>query len=257
MRNLNRLIPATALILVILALWEKAGRASTEFRLFFSTPSLSTQYLITHFPDILTATVYTLLESVLGLVAAAVTSFLLMLPCFFFPRLLRYVMPPLITSQTIPLITLAPLFIVLFGINMTSKVFMAALLCFFPIFISIANAYISTPREVKEMTYIYNAPVLKRVVFVDLPLAQPGIFAGLKVSATLCVIGAIVAEFNGAESGLGRNLFIAAKRLDAELMIVSIVLSSLIGLSLYHVISAVERKIGFWYLQTEAKEEDS
>jgi len=71
--------------------------------------------------------------------------------------------------------------------------------------------------------------------------------AGLKVSATLAVIGAIVAEFVGAPIGLGKNLFLSAKRLEPELMMASLLLSTSIGLLLYMSIQMIENKFGRWY----------
>ena len=72
---------------------------------------------------------------------------------------------------------------------------------------------------------------------------------GLKISATLSVIGAIVAEFSGAEKGIGRNLFISAVRLEPELMVASLLMSTTIGFILFGIIILIEQKIGFWYLK--------
>ena len=71
---------------------------------------------------------------------------------------------------------------------------------------------------------------------------------GLKIAATWSVIGAIVAEFNGADIGLGKNLFLAAKLLEPELMLSSLILSSLLGALMYGLIILIEKRIGKWYL---------
>ena len=78
---------------------------------------------------------------------------------------------------------------------------------------------------------------------------MPQIMAGLKVAATLAVIGAIVAEFNGTEIGLGKNLFLAAKRIEPELMMSSLLLSALLGGFLYLSIYLIEYIFGKWYLK--------
>lgn len=78
---------------------------------------------------------------------------------------------------------------------------------------------------------------------------MPNIMTGLKIAATLAVIGAIVAEFNGAEIGLGKNLFLAAKRLEPELMMSSLFLSSLLGGLMYFIIYLIEHRFGKWYLK--------
>src|SRR5262249_28192496 len=85
-----------------------------------------------------------------------------------------------------------------------------------------------------------------------LPMSIPSMFSGMKIAATLSVIGAIVAEFNGSEFGLGKNLFLAAKRLEPELMMTSLVLCSGLGAAFYLTVSLFEHRFGFWYLTSEA-----
>ncbi len=76
---------------------------------------------------------------------------------------------------------------------------------------------------------------------------MPSIIAGLKISATLAVIGAIVAEFNGADLGLGKNLYLSAKRLEPELMMTSLILSTIIGFLLFYIVKIIEVLKGEWY----------
>jgi NitT/TauT family transport system permease protein len=99
--------------------------------------------------------------------------------------------------------------------------------------------------------YIYNASKTQIIYRVYFPLSTPHIISGLKIAATLAVIGAIVAEFNGTEIGLGKNLFLAAKRLEPELMMSSLILSSVLGGSLYALIYFLELRIGKWYLKND------
>jgi len=241
------LIYLVLLVLLILA-WEKAADNS-NFRLLMSSPSLICEYFGENFPALLTATYATLYESVIGLLIAIAFSFLIMIICFYIPRLMEFVLPVMITSQVIPLITLAPLFILLFGIGYTSKIMMAALICFFPIFINFANGARLISRNIHELMYIYNASKTQMILRVYFPLSTPHIISGLKIAATLAVIGAIVAEFNGTEIGLGKNLFLSAKRLEPELMMSSLILSSFLGGSLYAMIYFLELRIGKWYLK--------
>jgi NitT/TauT family transport system permease protein len=230
------------------ASWEYLGRISIPVRLLLSRPTLILDYTAQNASLLATASVYTLAESILGLMIAIIFTFCIMFVCFYFPRLLRLILPVMVVSQVIPLITLAPLFILALGLGIGSKIAMAVLLCFFPLFVNFASGYVAIPRPINELTYIYAAPNWFRILHVNIPLSLPHIFAGLKISATLSVIGAIVAEFNGADFGLGKNLFLAAKRLDPELMMASIFISSLIGAALYGTVTSIERRIGHWYL---------
>ena len=122
---------------------------------------------------------------------------------------------------------------------------MAALMCFFPVFVNFAQGYKTISNNIHELMHIYNANVWTRIRHVYFPLSMPSIIAGLKVSATLTVIGAIVAEFTGAEVGLGRNLYISALRLEPEMMMSSLLLSALLGLAFYGSIKIIENNINW------------
>jgi len=192
----------------------------------------------------LSATRVTFFEAVAGLAIATGFSFAMMILCFYKPKVMDFVLPLMVTSQVVPLIVLAPFFIILLGIGLSSKIAMASLMCFFPIFVSFAQGYKAISHNIHELMHIYNAPLKFRIRNVYFPLSMSSIMAGLKVSATLAVIGAIVAEFNGAEVGLGKNLYLSAKRLEPELMMSSLLLSTVIGFVLFNAIRLIEVKRG-------------
>lgn len=241
------LIYLSIFLLVIIA-WQNAAKNS-NFRLLLSSPSLIADYLNENAKALSAATFATFYESIIGLIIATILSFSIMIVCFYFPKLMEFVLPIMITSQVIPLITLAPLFILIFGIGYTSKIMMAALVSFFPIFINFANGARLISNNLHELMYIYNASRTQMIFRVYFPLSMPQIMSGMKVAATLAVIGAIVAEFNGTEIGLGKNLFLAAKRLEPELMMSSLLLSALLGGLLYLTIYLIEYIFGKWYLK--------
>ncbi len=230
-------------VILLLILWEVFGSNYNTIRLLLSSPSLVIGYFGDHVAELLRATMITSFEALLGLTIAVIFSFGMMVACFYRPRLMDYVLPIMVFSQVIPLIVLAPFFIILLGIGLGSKVAMASLMCFFPIFVNFAQGYKAIDRSVYELLVICNASIGFRIRKVYFPLSAPSIFAGLKISATLAVIGAIVAEFNGAESGLGKNLFLSAKRLEPDLMMSSLILATMLGLLLYQTIGMIQLKI--------------
>lgn len=237
------------LSVLLLALWQYFGSHNQIVRLLLSSPTLIAQYFTENAADLLAATRTTLLEAVIGLAIATTFSFAVMILCFYKPQIMDFVLPLMVTSQVVPLIVLAPFFIILMGIGLTSKIAMAALMCFFPIFVNFAQGYKSINNNIHELMHIYNAPLEFKIKNVYFPLSMSSIMAGLKVSATLAVIGAIVAEFNGAEVGLGKNLFLSAKRLEPDLMMTSLILSTILGGSIYLAIIITEKKLGRWYLR--------
>ncbi len=235
------------LSVLLLITWQYFGSTSQTARLLLSSPSLVVEYFGENYESLLLATQTTLIEAVSGLLIATIFSFGVMILCFYKPKLMDFVLPIMITSQVIPLIVLAPFFIILMGIGLGSKIAMAALMCFFPIFVNFAQGFKAISQNIHELMHIYNADTWTRIKHVYFPLAMPSIIAGLKISATLAVIGAIVAEFNGAEVGLGKNLFLAAKRLEPDLMMSSLLLSTLLGSMVFAFISFIDYKFGKWY----------
>lgn len=241
---MKKWMPYLLLSVSLFALWHYFGSYNQTVRLLISSPMLVAQYFIENTTDLITATKITLLEAIAGLIIATIFSFGMMILCFYKPKLMDFILPIMVTSQVIPLIVLAPFFIILLGIGLSSKVAMAALMCFFPIFVNFALGYKSINHNIHELMHIYNAPLWFKIKNVYFPLSLSSIIAGLKVSATLAVIGAIVAEFNGAEVGLGKNLYLSAKRLEPELMMSSLILSTLIGFLLFSIIRLFEIKRG-------------
>lgn len=244
---MKRILIYILLSISLIVLWQYFSNYSSSARLLISSPQLIYQYFKANYSILLLATGITLLESILGLTIATLFSFGMMIICFYNRKFMNFIMPIMITSQVIPLITLAPFFIILLGIGLPSKVAMSAVLCFFPIFVNFAQGYKLISTNIHELTKIYNASTWFKIKHIYFPLALPNIMAGLKISATLSVIGAIVAEFTGSENGLGKNLFLSAIRLEPDLMMTSLFLSAITGFLLFGTLLLIERKIGKWY----------
>jgi NitT/TauT family transport system permease protein len=232
----------------LLLFWEYSCQNSIKVKLLVSSPSLIFKYTQVNYYNILVATGTTFFESVTGLLLAILLSVSTMTICFIYPRLLSVVLPTFVAIQVIPLIALAPLLIMLFGIGYSSKIVMVVLISFFPLFMNFKDGFQQISESIHELLFIYSASLAFRITRIYFPLSMPNIFTGLKTSATLSVIGAIVAEFNGADYGLGKNLFLAAKRLDPELMMVSLILATALGGLLYAIMWRAEYIFGHWYI---------
>lgn len=241
--KMNKKIIYILLGVLLLATWQFFGSTNQTIRLLLSSPSLVVEYFRENHISLLEATLITLTEAFAGLLLATTFSLGMMILCFFFPKLMDLVLPIMIASQVVPLIVLAPFFIILLGIGLGSKIAMAALMCFFPIFVNFAQGYKAISQNIHELMYIYNADTWTRIRLIYFPLSMPSLIAGLKISATLAVIGAIVAEFAGAEIGLGRNLYISAIRLEPEMMMSSLILATILGVLFFGIISLIEKQI--------------
>ena len=241
----NKILYILLSVLLLMA-WQYFGSTNQTARLLLSSPSLVVDYFGKNYASLLQAAQTTFIEAVAGLLIAIVFSFGVMILCLYKPKLMDFVLPIMITSQVIPLIVLAPFFIILMGIGLGSKIAMAALMCFFPIFVNFAQGYKAINQNIHELLYMYNTDTWTRISNVYFPLAMPSIIAGLKISATLAVIGSIVAEFTGAEEGLGKNLFLSAIRLEPDLMMSSLILSALLGTLIFGSILIIEKRLTRW-----------
>ncbi|MBS7697053.1 MULTISPECIES: ABC transporter permease [unclassified Chelatococcus] len=158
-----------------------------------------------------------------------------------------YLYPLLVFSQSIPKVAIAPLFVVWFGFGMTPKVISAFLLGVFPVIVSGVQGFKSLDPDMRDLARAMKASWLQSFVMVKLPHAMPAIFAGLKVSVTLAVVGAVVGEFVGANSGLGFVLQRSIGNFELPTMFAALVLLAAIGVILFWVVDLIERFAIPWH----------
>jgi NitT/TauT family transport system permease protein len=151
------------------------------------------------------------------------------------------VYPVLIATQVMPKIAIAPLFIIWFGFGISSKLALTALIAFFPIVINTVVGLHMTRQTDIYLFRSMGASSWQTFWKLRLPAALPVFFAGLKVAATLAVIGAVVGEFTGANSGLGYLLMLQVGQLDTAAAFGSIVYLTLLGLLVFFLVTLVER----------------
>ncbi len=158
-----------------------------------------------------------------------------------------YVYPLLVFSQSIPKIAIAPLFVVWFGFGMMPKVLSAFLLGFFPVVVSAVQGFKSVEPDMLDLARAMEANRLQIFRIIRLPHALPAIFSGLKVSVTLAVVGAVVGEFVGSNSGLGFVLQRSIGNFELPTMFAALVLLSLIGVILFWIVDVIERLAIPWH----------
>jgi len=144
----------------------------------------------------------------------------------------RVIMPYVIITQALPKFALAPILVIWFGFGQTPKVIIAALIAFFPL---LENTYLgltSIPSEMLELFRALRASRWTTLIKARVPHAIPTIFSGFRVALMLALVGAVVAEYVGANKGLGAQIIVAQGTLDTELMYVAFVLLTILGLAL-------------------------
>jgi NitT/TauT family transport system permease protein len=243
MTTSKQFLPAAVLIAVV-TLWQVSVT-------FFAVPSYVIpspldiwHALISNGGSLLVNIETTTLEAVLGFVLGSVAGFLLGLALSRSRVVALSLLPYVVGSNAVPVVAIAPLVVLWFGHGILSKVIVAAFLCFFPLAINTYRGLSDTPESLKDLFQLYGASRLQYLLKAQLPHAAAPIFTGAKLNATYAVIGAIVAEFIGATSGLGFGMLNATYNLDVPRLWAYLIISVILGMSFYALIWAVE-KVGF------------
>jgi NitT/TauT family transport system permease protein len=205
------------------------------------------QYAINNYPSLWKDTYNTLIEILGGGLIALLLSFIFMCACIASPKISAIAKPIAVVSQIIPIIVFYPIFMILFGIGILSNVAMVALMCFFPMFINFAAGIESIPENINSLLYMYNTKKSFSIFKIIIPLSAPYIFSALKITVTMAIMGAIVAEFTSGLQGLGFDMYNAKRKSMPELLMASVIVIILIGFILYSIIEFIEKKIGYWY----------
>lgn len=158
----------------------------------------------------------------------------------------RALTPYLVASQAVPIVAIAPLLVLWFGYGLLSKVLISALIVFFPILINTIAGLRSVPPDLRDLMRSLRATRWQIFSKLEVPAAMPVLLAGLKVGATLSVIGAVVGELAGSNAGLGYMVSIANGQYDTARMFVGVAALVVMALSLYGAVSAVERRALAW-----------
>jgi NitT/TauT family transport system permease protein len=192
------------------------------------------------------ATWVTVQETLYGFIIGIVAAWILgtLIGVFRVFRLAFY--PLIVAFQIMPRVALAPLFLTWFGFGISSKIVMAAAICFFPVLIGVVVGLNTVDKDAKTLMRSLGASRWEEYSKLSLPSSLPVIFAGIKTAMTLALIGAIVAEFVGASEGMG----VLIKTFNFQLQVADgfavMVALSLIGLVLYGITELIEHKLVFW-----------
>jgi NitT/TauT family transport system permease protein len=185
-------------------------------------------------------------EVILGFVLATVISVPLGFAIVSVKFIERALYPLIVFLQLTPKIAFAPLFIVWFGIGMLPKVLITFLLCFFPTLVASMTGFRALDERILYLTRSMGASSWHTLKYVRIPSALPYIFTGLKVSIVFAVTGAIVAEYVGANKGLGYLLLRGTSYLDTSLIFAVLVVLALMGLVFSYIVQFTEQIVIPW-----------
>jgi NitT/TauT family transport system permease protein len=163
----------------------------------------------------------------------------------------RVLAPYIVASQAIPIVALAPLLVIWFGVGGLSKVLVCALTLFFPVLMNTMVGIRHVDRDLQELMRSLRATPWQTFRYLELPAALPVLFGGLKVGVTLSVIGAVVGEFVGSDRGLGFLVNLARGLFDTPLMFVALFTLMAIALALYGLVAAIEQRVLRWQMHED------
>ncbi|MCZ7569070.1 MAG: ABC transporter permease [Ardenticatenaceae bacterium] len=192
------------------------------------------------------ASLVTLGEARAGLLVGLSVGILVAVTVTFWTQLERGILALAILVKATPMIAVAPLLIIWFGFGPLPKVIMTALITFFPVLVNVASGLRAVDSALLDVFHSLNASRWELFRYARWPAAWSYLFAALKVVAPLALVGAVVAEWTGASSGLGRIMWLAYTNLNMPSLFAAIFCLASMGIALYTVTVAGERWVLFW-----------
>lgn len=240
-------VPLT--LALFLAAWEAGVRLMPNLPAFIlPPPSLVARRLweVIQNGTLLTHTWVTLQEILAGLFLGGSAATLLGYVIAKNRTLERLLAPYIVASQSIPIVAIAPLLLIWFDSGMFSKILISALIVFFPILVNTVVGLRQVPEELRDLMRSLLATRWQTIRILELPAALPVLLGGLRVGATLSVIGAVVGEFVGADRGLGYLINRARGQYDTALVFAAVFTLVALALVLYSSVAVLERKLLAW-----------
>ncbi len=201
--SLKKNIPSYIFLSISLIIWEIIGTSRNIPEYILPLPSSIGEALYKNFNLLLIHSKYTVMAALSGLVVAIALAIIISFFMDRYPMVKKIIYPLLVISQTIPIIALAPLMMIWFGLGIIPKIFTVTLVCFFPLTINITEGLGEISKEEIELLEVMGASPWEILKNAQVPSTLPNFFSGLKISATYSVMGAVIGEWLGGNKGLG------------------------------------------------------
>jgi NitT/TauT family transport system permease protein len=240
----NLLPPLT--FIVIVAMWAAAVPIFKIPAYLLPGPGSVFSRVVTDAPMLWNHSVVTLTEILLGFGLTVLTAIPLGLVIALSPLAKQIGYPPLMLMQLVPKIAVAPLFLVWLGFGVESKVLLTVLMTFFPLLLASISGFQILDTRFLYLTQSMGATRWQTFRYLRFPAALPVIFSGVKTSATIAATAAIVAEFVGANRGLGFVLLRGTGTMDLELVFAVLVVLTVIGIAINYIVEFSEWAMTPW-----------
>jgi NitT/TauT family transport system permease protein len=242
----RRLLPLGAILLVLLLWWQAV--VQFDIKPFIApSPVAVAHVLVDRFGILMTNLAPTAIEAVCGFLLGNFAAISLA-TVFVYSRTTEEALFPIaVMVNTIPVVAKAPILVLLLGNGMEPKIAIAAIICFFPTLVNMTRGLRDVRAEQLELMRILSATSREVFFRIRVPNALPYLFSALKIAASTSVIGAIVGEWIGSNTGIGALIIQATYNFDSPLLYATIVVGSTFSALFFGVISLAERSMLRWH----------
>jgi ABC-type nitrate/sulfonate/bicarbonate transport system permease component len=246
-RGARRVIAPTVVLALLIAAWQAYVVWGNVDSLILPAPSQVWQATLADWPNLWPNLIVTLQETAIGFGYALLFGALAAALLDLIPSVRRAFYPIFVASQSIPLVALAPLLQLWFGPDLTAKVIVIVLVCFFPITVAGLDGLRATDPDLIRLYRSFGASPWRIFRAVRLPNALPALFSGIRIAITYSVIGAIFSEYTGANQGLGIYLRDKQAAFQIDLVIGTVAVAALVSIGLFVLVQIVERLAIPWF----------
>lgn len=245
----NGILSTAIIVALLLAIWDVVIQVVSIPEYLLPAPTAVFGYLAQHWTNLPIHLGSTFLEAVLGFLLALLGGFIVATILAISNPTKVLALPAIVGMQAVPVIAVAPLLSLWIGIGLLSKVVMAALLCWFPTVINAVRGFEATTIEQRSLFTIYGASKSQIFSRLQIPQSMRFLISGARTSAGLAMIGAIVAEYTGANLGLGYLIMQSTYQLNTPELFAAILLAALSGLALSGLVGLAECTVLRRYLR--------
>lgn len=244
-KRLQTLLPWLVAI-GVLVLWEIVCRAFNIPQFVLPPPSSVAASMVKWWSPLMMNAGQTLMTTLAGFAIAVVVGLVLGVALGSSTMVYHGLYPLIIAFESVPKVAIVPILVLWFGIGTTPAIITSFLIAFFPIAVNVSTGIATVEPELRDVLRALGAKPLDIVKKIGIPRAMPYFFASLKIAITFAFVGSIVSETVGANKGIGHLIMLASSRFDVPLVFSGLVVTSVMGVSMYVLARLVENRVTGW-----------
>ncbi len=237
---------ALAVALALVGIWELYAQLGAVDQIVLPAPSAILTALVEDRALLWSNFTVTATEIALGMLVALVVGLACAVAIHFSSALRRALYPLLVSSQTIPVVLVAPLLVAWWGFGLVPKLAIVALVCFFPIVVPTLDALQRVDPDLRKLMRTFGASRWQTFRMVEAPAALPGLLTGAKLSVAVAAIAAVLAEYAGSDSGLGNLMLKAIPNFETARAFAAVLILSAFVVALFGLLALAERRLLPW-----------